>query len=310
LDAIGILEGTNKSSLLVDYLRHYERIFAELRYDSMNIIEIGVNEGASMRTWYKFFPKATIIGIDLRDCKEHANDRVIIETGNQSDLGFLTGLCEKYKPKIIIDDGSHRARDVLFTFQTMFPSLLPGGFYIIEDLYCHYGDRAKKYTKDAPVLPSEYMFSLGHNLLSNNIDPDDNYGLRKYLFEQTDRIEIIRTAIIICKRKEEDQARTQAWWRDLVEQTNHANNWSMLSMQLLRHNGPLELTAEALRRCIEFDPDNLQHHYNLAGILDRMGNTQDAIAEARRAVELSTEEVSVAAARRRLDALTAKAERS
>jgi hypothetical protein len=310
LDDMGILEGTNKSSLLVDYLRHFERLFSDCRNDPMNIIEIGVDEGASMRTWRRFFPKATIIGVDIyEDRKQYASDRVIIEIGSQSDLGLLTRLCEKYKPKIVIDDGSHLARDVLFTFQTMFPSLLPGGFYVMEDLYHHYGKLGKTYSRDTPVLPSEYMFSLGHNLLSNSMEQTQYYGLQKYLFDHIDRIEIIRNAVVICKKKEQDQAQVHANWLHLVEQTNHVRNWAMLAEQLAKGGGSLELAATAIRRCIEFEPNNLYYHYLLADFLDRMGDLDGAILEASRALELSTSEENRLAAQNRVDSLTAKAEK-
>jgi tetratricopeptide (TPR) repeat protein len=308
LDAIGIQEGTNKSSLLVDYLRHYERIFRDFREDSMNIIEIGVYRGASLRAWSRFFPRATIVGIDIYvTCKQYASERVIIEIGSQSDLGFITDLCQRYKPKIIIDDGSHWARDVLFTFQTMFPFLLPGGFYVMEDLYLHYGESAKTFSRDTPVLPLEYIVALIQNMASNSVEPANNYGLQKYLFEQVDRIEIIRNAVIIGKKNEENKERIYAdWWR-LVEQTNLAFNWNLLSQKLLKNSESHELAAQALRRCIELEPDNLLHHYYLADVLDKMGDIQSAILEARRAVELSKNEGNRAAAQKRLDSLAAKA---
>ncbi len=65
----------------------------------------------------------------------------------------------------------------------------------MEDLYLHYGENSKTFRHDTPILPSEYIFSLGHNLLSNSMEPAEHYGLQKYLFEQVDRIEIIRNAL-------------------------------------------------------------------------------------------------------------------
>ena len=65
LDEIGTLEGTDKSSLLADYLRHYEREFSYLRDEPINVIEIGVQGGSSLRMWERFFTRATLIGIDI-----------------------------------------------------------------------------------------------------------------------------------------------------------------------------------------------------------------------------------------------------
>lgn len=67
LDAIGILEGTDKSSLGHDYLRHYERIFAGLRNDPIQLLEFGIAGGASLGTWSRFFAQATIVGVDINE---------------------------------------------------------------------------------------------------------------------------------------------------------------------------------------------------------------------------------------------------
>lgn len=55
LDIIGIREATDKTSLVGDYLRHYENIFGAMRHEEFNFIEIGVLNGASARTWERFF---------------------------------------------------------------------------------------------------------------------------------------------------------------------------------------------------------------------------------------------------------------
>lgn len=50
LDAIGLFHQTDKSSIHHDYLRLYERILHNLRYEPINLIEIGVFRGSSLRT--------------------------------------------------------------------------------------------------------------------------------------------------------------------------------------------------------------------------------------------------------------------
>ena len=65
LDVIGIREATDKSSLVGDYLRQYDSLFADMRHDEFNLIEIGVFQGGSARTWERFFTRARIIGVDI-----------------------------------------------------------------------------------------------------------------------------------------------------------------------------------------------------------------------------------------------------
>jgi hypothetical protein len=62
LDDIGILCGTDKSSLRQNYLCHYERLLNHLRDAAFNLVEIGVHNGASLRTWARYFVRAQIVG--------------------------------------------------------------------------------------------------------------------------------------------------------------------------------------------------------------------------------------------------------
>ena len=84
LDEIGVMETTDKTFLSNDYLRHYERMLSSFRDEDINIIEIGVAEGASLRTWRRYFSKARIIGIDIHPAaRRHAREaeNVFVEIG-------------------------------------------------------------------------------------------------------------------------------------------------------------------------------------------------------------------------------------
>ena len=140
LNAIGIMEGADKASLVADYLTHYETALHRYRAMPINLLEIGVFEGASLRVWRRFFSQATLVGVDINpNCKQFEGDRTVVRIGSQADPGFLARVATEFPPTIIIDDGSHRADHILFTFDRLFPILAPGGCYIVEDLYLHEG---------------------------------------------------------------------------------------------------------------------------------------------------------------------------
>lgn len=306
LDELGILEGTNKSSLLVDYLRHYDRLFARFRHEAITLIEIGIDQGASLRMWPRYFTKATIVGIDVQpDKTKHASDRVIVEIGSQANLGFITGLCKRYDPTIIVDDGSHQARDVLYTFQTMFPFVRPGGIYVMEDLYLHFGHNAKGYAATATTLPSDYIFRLGNNLVSNAMDPAENYGLEQYLFNQIDTIEVIRNSLVITKKATPVAGEAERWM-DLVRRSGQDVNWRLLSGRLQRASAAPDLIAEALAHCIRMAPGNHQHYYDLSFALEAMGNIEGAISAAKEAAGRAEGEQGRIASQRRAEALSRK----
>jgi demethylmacrocin O-methyltransferase len=59
--------------------------------------------------------------------------------GSQSDEKILSKIVNKYKKfDIIIDDGSHVNKDVIKTFNFLFPFLSENGLYFIEDIQTSY----------------------------------------------------------------------------------------------------------------------------------------------------------------------------
>lgn len=118
----------------------YDRHFADYRDRSINILEIGVLKGGSMRLWEKYFPKANIYGIDIdEECQQYESDRTKIFIGDQGDVSFLRNIKAKIpRIDIIIDDGSHRAKDQKITFEEMYYHLSTPGVYLIEDIELNY----------------------------------------------------------------------------------------------------------------------------------------------------------------------------
>lgn len=128
LQKLAFMYGTDK--LDHGYIPFYERWLPE---KPKKILEIGVKEGKSIRTWLKYFPDASIHGLDLfKEFPVPFNDpRVTWHEGNQCDWELLEQL-RKEDFDVIIDDGSHNSRDQMITFFGLFN----GKHYFIEDLHC------------------------------------------------------------------------------------------------------------------------------------------------------------------------------
>lgn len=68
------------------YLDVYERYFRPLKRRPINLLEIGVKEGRSLRLWKAYFPKAKIYGLDIDPaCKQYEEDRISIEIGRPTN---------------------------------------------------------------------------------------------------------------------------------------------------------------------------------------------------------------------------------
>jgi hypothetical protein len=118
----------------------YDKHFAPFRDQPINILEIGVLKGGSMRLWEKYFPKANIFGIDIdEECLQYQSDRTKIFIGDQGDVSFLRNVKAKVpRIDILIDDGSHRAKDQKTTFDEMYYHVRKPGVYLIEDIELNY----------------------------------------------------------------------------------------------------------------------------------------------------------------------------
>lgn len=140
LDAIGVANNTDKSSLYHDYLRKYEKYLPFNRADELNILEIGVLQGASLKTWSQYYTNSTVLGIDIDEkCKSLETQKIKIEIGSQNDLFFLEKVCNKYGPfDLIVDDGSHLNQDVITSFKFLFDFLKNDRIYIVEDVVTSY----------------------------------------------------------------------------------------------------------------------------------------------------------------------------
>ncbi len=120
------------------FIQLYEKYFSPYKESKINILEIGVDNGDSLRIWREYFSNANICGIDI-DKKSFTIDNTDILEGDQSDHNFLKLLIKKYKNfDIIIDDGSHQANHIITSFNFLFPYLNDNGLYVIEDLQTSY----------------------------------------------------------------------------------------------------------------------------------------------------------------------------
>jgi hypothetical protein len=134
LDALGRRYGTDLSSLGRDCLRHWQRLLVSPWDQPFDLLEIGVGSGASLRTWREWFPRARLVGLDVRRVAVHppiAGCSVV--HGSQTDHAVLRQLVREYRFRLIIDDGSPYWDDKLRSFLTLFPWLDPDSAYFLAD---------------------------------------------------------------------------------------------------------------------------------------------------------------------------------
>ena len=123
------------------FIKIYQKHFSILKDQKINILEIGVERGDSLRMWREYFTNASICAIDLHD-RNISVDNAEILIGDQSDHSFLQSVVNKYGTfDIIIDDGSHQSKHIITSFNFLFNHLSDNGIYVIEDLQTSYQPR-------------------------------------------------------------------------------------------------------------------------------------------------------------------------
>ena len=123
------------------FIQLYEKYFSEYKDKKINLLEIGVDNGDSIRIWREYFVNANICGIDINKKNFTINNTDIL-IGDQSDYKFLQSIVDKYKNfDIIIDDGSHQSKHIIASFNFLFPYLNDNGIYVVEDHQTSYFPR-------------------------------------------------------------------------------------------------------------------------------------------------------------------------
>lgn len=135
LDCLGHRHGTDKASGSHNYLHFYEIFLQSIRDQKITVLEIGVGGGPSLKMWRDYFPRARIIGMDKEDKRSCSGDRIEIEIADQGNENHVRGIMERYGPfGLIVDDAGHQSELQASCYQIMLPSLMPGGYYILEDI--------------------------------------------------------------------------------------------------------------------------------------------------------------------------------
>ena len=135
---------TDKGSKKHFYDKVYEQHFKEIRYDPINILEIGVFKGESTAALHEYFPNATIYGVDIfvrrqpheiSILKEKRVKHLKVDSLKAGSTELVNNTWGDVKFDIIIDDGAHWPEANRLTFQHFISFLKADGKYFVEDVW-------------------------------------------------------------------------------------------------------------------------------------------------------------------------------
>lgn len=131
-----ITDKGNKYGNAHNYVLYYQKHFDRIKDKNLNILEIGIAAGSSLKMWSSYFTNSNIYGIDINpECLDIES----LKTEDFKNIKLILGDASKHDFKdikfdIIIDDGSHLPIDIYFTYKNLSKKLNEKGIYVIEDL--------------------------------------------------------------------------------------------------------------------------------------------------------------------------------
>jgi hypothetical protein len=160
----------------------YDRFLGPFRSRAFSMLEIGLGcdmpkgVGASTYVWRRFLHCANLTVLEFNgDCARRHEllvDAMIV--GDQSNIGDLDRTLAARGPfNVIVDDGGHTMKQQITSLRTLFPSMPPGGIYIIEDLHTSFISRFQDHDTTTHQFLADVAGQLHHawERLPNTFEP-------------------------------------------------------------------------------------------------------------------------------------------
>lgn len=208
LDEIGIKYGTDKCSKSHNYLNKYEFFLNKWKDKNINVLELGVLKGSSIKMWGEYFAYSTVYGVDIKEeclIYEGKNRKIFIQDlSEEEELEKLGEL----NPTIIIDDASHFWSHQIKALYHLLPSLKDGGIYILEDLETSFSSYRDANYDDAAVSAYDFCSAIAEVVTSKELLRTTNLEANllplkqeiEFLADQIAMISFIHGSCIIVKK--------------------------------------------------------------------------------------------------------------
>jgi SAM-dependent methyltransferase len=294
LTALADRFGSDKGFLRRDahgYTRFYEMLLAPLRDRPLAVLEIGLLVGGpeaadgvasrrltdapSARMWLEYLPRARIVGFDICEGPEIADDRFVFVRGDMgapADLARAAAACPDGFD-LIVDDGSHASWHQQVALAALLPALKPGGWYVIEDL--HWQPAHLEAAHPAPLTAG----LIARFIAERRIDPalyetaDRDLGARL-----ADVAGLIGGAVLLPDGLAPDGAPKLAWLQRRIDDDEPAD-WHHRS-GVRRRAGRRDEALALARQAVAADPGHFDARFNMIELLLAAGAAETEPAAA------------------------------
>ena len=132
LNAEGVHIGGSDRESNHSYGDAYESLFPD-RSAIKLVMEVGVADGSCLLAWRDIFPNALIVGMDIHPSDKAHGERIEFHLGDQRSKDDCERAAAGRHFDLIVDDATHLIVDTLLTLYWLWPSVKPGGLYVVEE---------------------------------------------------------------------------------------------------------------------------------------------------------------------------------
>ena len=124
------------------YLQLYQKIFVSKKETALNVLEVGICDGGSIKLWSDFFINANVYGLYIMNINYilegiRNNDKIILHTSSDeynNDFFINNFLNKNIKCDFLLDDGPHTLESMK-QFITLYSQIMTDdGILLIEDV--------------------------------------------------------------------------------------------------------------------------------------------------------------------------------
>ncbi|MEN9405896.1 MAG: hypothetical protein RLZ12_180 [Bacillota bacterium] len=187
------------------YTSFYHKLFHGMRNKALNLFELGIWHGNSLRGWADYFPQANVYGADIMDKLLFTAPRIktfLCDQNNPASIKALFNQPELQNKTfdIIIDDGCHEYSSYLTFLKHSLHKLKPFGTYIIEDVHINHFPRwqqdkellSKELAAKIEILDLRHLMAPKEVMANSNINELAGFLANYQLIHQTTNLVVIR----------------------------------------------------------------------------------------------------------------------
>ena len=117
---------------LHSYIDLYQKYMEKT--ENIDLLEIGVQFGFSIKMWEEYFIDSNIFGVDIDISLVKFPDVKNVFQCDATKKSSIPKIIKLQKFDYVVDDGSHRVEDQIKSFDIFYPQIKDGGVYFIEDI--------------------------------------------------------------------------------------------------------------------------------------------------------------------------------